>query len=99
MLQLTTVWDYTERSTEEEMRLCSLDRVERFSATTVPFPASENAVVRWFPHVSFCAYTFHPIYAASPVSSLAERSVLVLHTNVSSPLKEFEWNKIEPYMY
>jgi hypothetical protein len=37
--------------------ICSVQWMERFSATTVPFPASESAIVRWYPHISFCTCT------------------------------------------
>jgi hypothetical protein len=33
------------------------DRVARFSATTLPFHASENTDVRYFPHISFFTCT------------------------------------------
>jgi hypothetical protein len=45
---------YYSELTERGNGSCRVQRKERFSATTVPFPASESAVVRWFAHVSFC---------------------------------------------
>jgi hypothetical protein len=48
---------YTVRTTKEETGTFIEGRVARFSATTVPFPASESAVVRGFPHVSFFTCT------------------------------------------
>jgi hypothetical protein len=50
-----SVYDYTFK--ERGNGVLNEDRVPRFSATTLPFPASENADVRWFPHVSFFTCT------------------------------------------
>jgi hypothetical protein len=60
-LKLSHMWSNPKKkyraSSRRGNRTWSVDQVERFSATTVPFPASESAVIHLFPHVSFSTCT------------------------------------------